>query len=108
MKLIKDQADRPVWKDYVTIDGSLKISGMTIIESTAITAGTFVGGDTTAVNLLIREELGIQIGLDGNDFTQNKKTMLVEKRLVQFVSANDTPVLVKGDFATAIAALTIV
>lgn len=108
MKLIKDQADRPVWKDYVTIDGSMKISGMTIIESTAITAGTFVGGDTTAVNLLIREELGIQIGLDGNDFTQNKKTMLVEKRLVQFVSANDTPVLVKGDFATAIAALTIV
>lgn len=108
IKLIKDQADRPVWKDYVTIDGSMRISGMQIIESTAVTAGTFIGGDTTAVNLLIREELGIQIGLDGNDFIQNKKTMLCEKRLVQFVSANDTPVIVDGTFSGAIAALTIV
>lgn len=108
IKLIKDQADRPVWKDYVTIDGSMRISGMQIIESTAVTAGTFIGGDTTAVNLLIREELGIQIGLNGNDFIENKKTMLCEKRLVQFVSANDTPVVVYGTFADAIAALTIV
>ena len=107
MKLIKDQADRPVWKDYVTIDGSMKISGMTIVESTAVTAGSFLGGDTKVVNLLIREELGIQIGLNNNDFIQNKKTMLAEKRVVQYVSANDTPVLIKGTFAAGIAALTI-
>ena len=108
IKIIKDDVNRPVWKDYITIDGSLKISGMNIIESTAITAGEFLGGDTSVAQLLIREELGIQIGLDGNDFTQNKKTMLAEKRLVQFVSANDTAVLIKGDFATAIGLLTIV
>jgi hypothetical protein len=33
-------------------------------------------------------------------------TLIVEARLVQFASANDTGCLVKGDFATAIAALT--
>lgn len=108
MKLVKDDQGRPVWKDYVTITGNLVVSGMKVIESTAIAAGDFIGGDMTVVNVLIREEMGIQIGLDGNDFTQNKKTMLVEKRIAQFVSANDTAVIVTGDFATAKAALLIV
>jgi HK97 family phage major capsid protein len=105
MKLIKDEAGRPIWKDYVTISGEMVISGMRVITTTAITAGNFIGGDLTAVNVLIREDMGIQIGLDGNDFTQNKKTMLLEKRLVQFVSANDTQVIVSGSFATAKEAL---
>lgn len=105
IKLIKDAAHRPVWKDYVTINGTMNVSGMDIIESKAVTAGDFIGGDTSVVHLLYRENLSIQVGLDGNDFTQNKQTILLEKRLVQFVSANDTPVLVKGDFASAITAL---
>lgn len=105
IKLIKDTTGRPVWKDYVTASGFMNISGMNIIESTAITEGNFIGGDTKVANVLFREELGITIGLDGNDFTNNKKTMLCEKRLVQFVSANDAPVVIKGDFTTAKAAL---
>lgn len=105
IKLIKDDTGRPVWKDYVTISGDLVISGMKVVESTAITAGDYVGGDMTVLNVLKREELGIQIGLDGNDFTQNKKTMLIEKRLVQFCSANDTPCLVTGTFEDDITAL---
>lgn len=105
IKLIKDSAGRPVWKDYVTIDGSMNVSGMRVIETTAVTAGDFVGGDLSVVNVLKRNELGITIGLDGNDFTQNKKTMLLEKRLVQFVSGNDVGVIVDGDFTTAKAAL---
>lgn len=105
IKLIKDSTGRPVWKDYVTIDGSMNISGLKVIESTAVTAGEFIGGDTTVANVLIREDMNIQIGLDGNDFTQNKKTILLEKRLVQFVSANDAPVIVKGTFTAAKAAL---
>jgi HK97 family phage major capsid protein len=108
IKLIKDSTGRPVWKDYVTIDGSMNVSGMRLIETVAVTAGNFIGGDLSVVNVLKRSELGITIGLDGNDFTQNKKTMLLEKRMVQFVSANDTAVLVKGDFATAKAALLLV
>lgn len=102
IKLIKDETGRPVWKDYITIDGSMKISGMTIVETTAITAGNFIGGDLSVVRVLIRENIGIQIGLDGNDFTKNLKTILLEKRVVQFVSGNDTGVIIDGDFASAI------
>lgn len=105
IKLIKDSTGRPVWKDYVTINGEFRISDMLIVESKAVTAGDFKGGDLSVVNVLNRSEMGIQIGLDGNDFTNNKKTMLLEKRWVQFVSANDTAVIIKGDFTTAKAAL---
>jgi len=80
---------------YVAQNGA---EGLPIPEDCA---AVFIGGDTTVLNVLIREELGIQIGLDGNDFINNKKTMLAEKRLVQFVSANDTQVLVKGTMAAA-------
>lgn len=105
IRLIKDSTGRPVWKDYVTITGEMIVSGLKIVETTAVTAGNFIGGDTKVVNVLIREDLGIQIGLDGNDFTENKKTMLLEKRLVQFVSANDVPLIISGDFASAIVLL---
>lgn len=106
IKLIKDSTGRPIWKDYVITNGFLEVSGQRIIPTTAVTAGTFIGGELEVINVLIREELGIQIGLNGNDFIENKKTMLMEKRLVQFVSANDTPVLVQGEFADAITDLT--
>lgn len=105
MKLIKDSTGVPVWKGYTTITGDLVISGLRLVETTAMPAGDFLGGDLSVAHVLIREELGIQIGLDGNDFTRNKKTMLMEKRAVQFVSANDVAVIVKGSFATAIIAL---
>jgi HK97 family phage major capsid protein len=108
MKLIKDTLGRPVWKDYVTIEGNLVVSGMRIVESTAVQVDNFVGGDLSVVHVLNRDEMGITIGLDGNDFTNNVKTMLLEKRLVQFVSANDTGLIVKGDFSDAISALDIV
>jgi hypothetical protein len=65
----------------------------------------FVGGDLSVINVRFRNGMRIQIGLDGNDFTNNLKTILLEQRLVQFVSANDTQVLVKGTFTAAIALL---
>ena len=107
IKLIKDSTDRPVWKDYITVTGDMVVSGMKVIETTAITEGYFLGGQMSVLNLLIREEMGIQIGLDGNDYTQNKKTLLAEKRLVQFCSANDTGVIIQGDLATAKAAIAV-
>jgi HK97 family phage major capsid protein len=83
------------------------VAGMTLISSNGIPAGLdFIGGDLSVVNVLFSDNMSIQIGLDGNDFINNKKTILVEQELVQFVSANDTQVLVKGTIATAITALT--
>jgi hypothetical protein len=105
MKSLKDSTKRPIWKDYVDSNGNVVYAGMTIVTSTAVTAGEFIAGDMTVLNVLYREALVIQIGLDGSDFTNNLKTILVESRLVQFASANDTPCLIKGDFVTAKAAL---
>lgn len=105
MKTIKATDGTPLYKQYTDFTGEMTIYGMKVVSTTAVTAGEFIGGDTSVANVLFRQGLSIQIGMDGNDFTNNKKTILVEQRLVQFVSANDTPVLVKGVFATAIAAL---
>jgi hypothetical protein len=66
----------------------------------------FFGGDLAVIQVGFTGAMTVQIGLDGNDFISNKKTILVEQELVQFVSANDTQVLVKGAFATAKALLT--
>lgn len=101
MKTLKSSLDGqylyPRWADA---DGLL-IDGLRVIPSLAVTVDEFIGGDLSVLNVLFREELALQIGLDGNDFINNKKTMLVEKRLAQYVSANDTAVLIKGAFTSA-------
>lgn len=106
IKGIKDTTGRPVWKDYVDpTTGMVNYAGMNILTSTSVPAGEFIGGDMEVLHVLYRDQLTIQIGLDGNDFTNNKKTIVVEQRLVQFASANDTTCLVKGTFTAAKAAL---
>jgi len=107
MKAVKSSQGEVLYKDYMDIlgGGEMVVSGMKVIASSMVTAGDFVGGDLKAAHVLFREQANIQIGLDGNDFINNKKTILIESRLVQFVSANETPLIIKGDFATAIAAL---
>lgn len=88
------------------------VAGCRLISTNALpitisgTAYDFVGGDLSVVNVLFSDQMSVQIGTDGNDFTKNLKTILVEQELVQFVSANDTPVLVKGNMTAAIAAIT--
>ena len=86
--------------------GQLMAWGVRLIETNSTLGGNdFLGGDLSVINVRFRNGMRIQIGLDGNDFTNNLKTILLEQRLVQFVSANDTQVLVKGTFADAIALL---
>ena len=82
------------------------IGGMRIIPTPVVTSGDFLGGDMSVLNVLFREGINIRMTPSGDDPINNLMTLIVEARLVQFVSANDTPCLVKGDFATAIAALT--
>ncbi len=104
MKLTKGNDGHYVMPVFATANG-LEVAGMRVIPTTAVTGENFIGGDLSVLQVLIREDLGIQIGLDGNDFTENKKTLLLEKRLVQFASANDVGCLIKGAFNTAKTAL---
>lgn len=89
----------PAWSQ----NGNRIVAGMEIIPTAALngTGFDFVGGDLSVVHVGFTDNATIQIGLDGNDFTNNLKTILVEQELVQFVSANDTQVLVKGTIAAA-------
>lgn len=86
---------------YTTLQG-VRLIGTNALDSLGI---DFIGGDLSVVNVLFRQGMRVQIGLDGNDFINNKKTILLEQRLVQFVSANDAQTIIKGDFATAKALL---
>lgn len=105
LKAVKATDGTPLWRNYVDMLGEMTIAGMKVVSTTAVTAGEFIGGDLKAANVLFRETMNLRIGLDGTDWSENKKTALLESRLVQFVSANDVPVIVKGDFATAKTAL---
>ncbi len=49
--------------------------------------------------------MNIQVGYVNDDFTKNLVTILAEMRAVHYVKSNHYGAFVKGDFATAIAAL---
>lgn len=92
---------------FRSADGTM-VAGMQLIPEVAL-VGTdydFVGGDLSVVNVRFREGLSINIGQENDDFSKNLRTILAEQALVQFVSANDTQVLVKGVMADAIALIT--
>lgn len=106
MDVAKGEDGHYVMPPFKTADGSV-IGGLRLIPTTALytTDFDFVGGDLSVANVEFLQNATIQIGLDGNDFTKNKKTILLEQELVQFVSANDTKVIVKGTFAAGRALL---
>lgn len=88
-------------------NGSL-VAGIELISSTGLPAGVdFIGGDLSVVNVSFASPMTVQVDMSGTDFVDNLRTILVEQELVQFVSANDLQLLVKGDMATAITALTV-
>jgi hypothetical protein len=87
-------------------DGT-NVAGIRLVPSMGLPSGIdFIGGDLTVVQVRFREGMSIEMDRTGDDFTKNLYTILAEQELVQFVSANDTQLLVKGDMATAIAAIT--
>ena len=101
----KDADKQYILPAGVTFDaqGGINAWGVRIIPTNALTgtAADFVGGDLSVINVRLRSGLQVAIGESGDDFIDNLKTVRIEQRLVQFISANDTPVLVKGTFAAA-------
>ena len=106
LKLYKVSAtDRRYVERLAEIGGSLFMDGIPIIPTTLVSVGTFLIGDFTKATLYEKGTLRIEMGLDGNDYTKNLRTILAEWRGAVVVKNNDRTAFVKGTFSTAIAAL---
>jgi hypothetical protein len=86
-------------------DGITRVKGIPVVENPGVPAGDFYIGDFTKSNLRVREEMNISVGYVDDDFTNNLMTILCECRAAHFVKTNHYGAFVKGDFATAKAAL---
>lgn len=60
--------------------GTLVLDGIPIVETYHVAAGSFVIADMTQLRMYVKEDMQLEFGLDGNDFTQNMRTILTEWR----------------------------
>lgn len=108
LKLIKTSTTDRRYVDRLTIAaGQLSLDGVPIIQTTLETAGEYLIGSGDLATLYDKGEVRIDVGLDGNDFTENKRTILGEWRGALVVETNDRSAFVSGTFATDIAAITV-
>ena len=106
LKLVKvSSTDRRYVERLTEVGGTLRMDGIPIIETTLVTEGEYLIGDFTKALLVTREAPSIDIGLDGNDFTENTRTILIEWRGAVVVKNNDRSAFVAGDFVTDTASL---
>jgi HK97 family phage major capsid protein len=87
------------------VGGTLSMDGLPIVPTTLVTAGTFLMGDMTRAYLYIKDDVTIEIGMNGDDFAKNFRTIRAEFRGATVVKNNDRTAFVKGTFSTAKAAL---
>lgn len=108
MDVEKDSEGRYIMPPFRSPDTGNQVAGIRLISTNALGSSDpdFIGGDLSVVQVRFLEGMTMEMDRAGDDFTNNMYTVLAEQELVQFVSANDTQVLVKGDMATAITAIT--
>ncbi len=91
---------------YIPMDGSMVVAEMKVVSSTFIAQNTYIVGDMSKVNVRFRNNVGLSVGLDSDDFTKNMITILAEARLVQYIKNNQKNAFVTGVLSTDIATLT--
>ena len=106
LKMVKvSSTDKRYVERLAMVAGQLSLDGIPIIKTTLVTVGQYLIGNFDLALLVTRTDLLINIGLDGNDFTKNMRTILAEWRGLSLVKNNDRTAFVKGVFATDAAAL---
>ena len=104
-KVLATATDNRYVERLIMVAGALSLDGVPILVNNNITAGDFLVGDFTKATIAQKGSISIEVGLDGNDFTKNMRTILAEWRGQLFVQNNDTTCFVTGTFATTNAAL---
>lgn len=106
LKTLKVSSTDKRYVDMVYMAGDeMRISGIPIIETTLVTAGTYLIGDFSKAILYNKDEISVMLGLDGNDLTLNLRTIIAEWRGALVVRNNNRTAFVTGTFATDAAAL---
>lgn len=100
LKLIKVSSTDKRYVDRLTmVAGQLMLDGVPIIATTLETQDEYLIGNGSLATLYDKGEIRIDVGLDGNDFTENKRTILAEWRGALVVETNDRPAFVTGTFS---------
>lgn len=106
LKLVKlSTTDKRYIDRLITVAGSMNLDGVPIIENNNMTVDDFLVQDTGKALIAQKGGITIDVGLDGNDFTNNMRTILAEWRGLLLIETNDRTSFVTGDFTTAAAAL---
>lgn len=106
LKLVKfSTTDKRYVDRLLQVGSTMRLDGMPIIETTAMTQGTFLIGDMSKALLAQKEGVSVEVGLDSGDFLKNMRSILAEWRGEVIIQNNDTTAFVKGTFATTNAAL---
>lgn len=88
--------------------GLLTASGLQIVENTGVSQNTLYVMDALKSTLALREDVSVTIGLNSDDFTTNKVTILAEMRAAHYIKSNDTTAFVKvTDIDAAVATLNV-
>ena len=87
------------------VAGQLSLDGIPIVKTTLVTSGTYLVGAFNLATLYDLGTLSVQMGIDGNDWTKNLRTIIAEYRGAMVVKNNDRTAFVKGTFSTDKAAL---
>jgi len=101
LKMVKlDATDKRYVGRLLTVGSTLNLDGVPIIPTTLVPAGDYLIGNFDLDILVTRETVGISIGLDGDDFTKNLRTIIAEWRGCNIIKNNDRTAFVTGTFAT--------
>tara|TARA_R110000796_G_scaffold11397_2_gene37872 strand:- start:256 stop:1527 length:1272 start_codon:yes stop_codon:yes gene_type:complete len=105
VKVLATATDNRYVERLLMVGSTMTLDGMPIIETTVMVQGTFLVGDLSKALIAEKGGIMVDVGLDGNDFTKNMRTIIAEWRGEVIIENNDLTAFVYGVFATTNAAL---
>ncbi|RZJ82899.1 MAG: phage major capsid protein [Chryseobacterium sp.] len=106
MDLKKGANGQYVLPPFTTADGR-KIGSISLVETDEIPVGFFLIGDMKRFKIRPYKGIQVKAGYNGEDFSENMMTIIVEQRLHAYVNSIDTGAFVYDSFATVKAAILI-
>lgn len=76
------------------------IDGIPIVTTTLVTQDEYLVGRFPLATVWDKGAIDVQVGLDGNDFTKNQRTIRAEWRGLVAVRNNNRTAFIAGDFTT--------